>query len=901
MRLDLHGANGEAPQPSGRKLGWMSATKQRPCPICTSTDQWCRIRADGRIVCCHRKAGGSYKTGTDKNGATIYLHRIADAAVAGIPVGERQQGRTAASVAHRHEVYDFLLDQLPLVEQHRRYLVARGFTHDLIERGKYRSLEIAGLRLGRRLSAKFGEERLRHIPGVTELHIKGNGRMAFSVVRVLGLLIPVRNEVGLIQALHVRKDTVVEGEPRFAWLSSKQCGSGAPAHVPLGTPDTVETVRLTEGATKADVAFARTGIPTLAVAGVDNWARFLPHLSRLKPQIIRLAYDVDWRDKPTVRRALQHLAQELRNRDYLIELEVWDGAKGIDDALANGITMRTIQGEAVFREIGTPLDGGTLPSGEILSRPTIPVTTEEWLVNDQAVAALANDADVYQRDGFLVRVIDDVEEQHQKGIRRPVGPRIEHLPEASLREKLSAVARWVREVGRHDGVVEVPTSPPATCVKAVAARGTWSRIRRLTGVVDYPVFRPDGTIFDTPGYDPATGLLFAPVGQFLRVLERPSLADAVAARDELAEVVGDFPFQTTAHRAAWFSGLLTPLARFAFEGPSPLHAVDANTRGAGKGLLLDCIAAIVTSRSEMVRAAYTHDDAEMRKRITALVMEADRLVLWDNVEGRFGNAALDAALTSTTWKDRILGVSRQYTGQIVASWYATANNLEVGADTARRICHIRLESPHEKPEQRSDVRHPQLRAYVLDSRPRLLRAALTILRAWFVAGKPDMQLVSWGSFEGWSAVVRNVLTWVGLPDPYETRLLLQETADMSALSMTAFLRGLASLDPERRGLTAAEIVEKVRTPPSPAASFYADLRAAIEELVGKLDSRPLGYKLRKYRRRNFDGLFLCQVGTKHKVARWTARPVAEFHLVNQADDADPPNDLAEEPFDCPFA
>src|SRR5262249_40103574 len=93
-----------------------------------------------------------------------------------------------------------------------------------------------------------------------------------------------------------------------------------------------------------------------------------------------------------------------------------------------------------------------------------------------------------------------------------------------------------------------------------------------------------------------------------------------------SEVVGDFPFAGDCHRAAWLAALLTPLARFAFAGPSPLFLVDSNVRGAGKGRLLDCISRIVTGERFTI-ATYTGAEDELRKRITSLVLAGDRLVL----------------------------------------------------------------------------------------------------------------------------------------------------------------------------------------------------------------------------------------------------------------------------------
>jgi hypothetical protein len=49
-----------------------------------------------------------------------------------------------------------------------------------------------------------------------------------------------------------------------------------------------------------------------------------------------------------------------------------------------------------------------------------------------------------------------------------------------------------------------------------------------------------------------------------------------------------------------------------------------------------------------------------------------------------------------------------YDGPLRIIWYATGNNCQLKADTARRVCHIRLESPDERPElRRHKSRHSQ--------------------------------------------------------------------------------------------------------------------------------------------------------------------------------------------------
>jgi hypothetical protein len=500
------------------------------------------------------------------------------------------------------------------------------------------------------------------------------------------------------------------------------------------------------------------------------------------------------------------------------------------------------------------------------------VTTEEHEVNEAAVAALVREEGIYQRGGILVRVVRD-DSPAANGIRRALAPRIEPLPPPLLRERLAANAQWATK--NSQGEVK-PTRPPGWCVSAVHARGQWPGIRHLEAVVDCPVLRYGGTILDRPGYDPATALLLESGTKFPPTPENPSRDDAVAACQKLLDVVADFPFERSVHRAAWLAALLTPLARFAFVGPAPLFLVDANVRAAGKGLLLDCLSRIVTGERFSI-ATYTADEEELRKRITSLVLAGDRLVLFDNLEGPFGNATLDAALTGTAWRDRVLGASRMMEAPLYMTWYATGNNVTIAADTARRVCHIRLESPVERPEERQGFRHPDLLAWVGLNRGPLLTAALVILRGYCAAGRPDPRLPAWGSFQGWSGLVRSAVVWVGLPDPAETRLQLQAQADVAAESMATILECWERLDPLRRGLTAAEIIQKLgKDLPENLPALYADLRDAVEELIGKLDARALGNRLRTYRRRIFKGRFIDQAGTQQRAVRWAVFPAAAF-------------------------
>ena len=422
-------------------------------------------------------------------------------------------------------------------------------------------------------------------------------------------------------------------------------------------------------------------------------------------------------------------------------------------------------------------------------------------------------------------------------------------------------------------------------------KGSWNGVTRPTGAskrstpadngrasaawrpfVESPILRADGSVLQQPGYDPETGIVFRPQCSFPEIPTRPSRDDAIRARDALLEIVVDFPFAGKAHRAAWVAGVLTPLARYAFFGPAPMTLYDGNVRGVGKSLAADATALVATGRP-MARMSLPRDDDETRKRITAIALAGEPLALTDNIAGTFGSPSLDAALTATSWSDRILGQSAMASGiPLYVVWYGTGNNIILAADTARRVVHVRLESPEENPEERSGFRHADLLAWVRQERPRLTAAAVTILAGYCAAGRPGQGLTPWGSFEGWSDLVRSAVVWAGLADPGESRTDLASTADREAVALRQLLEGWADVDPYGHGMTIADVLRQLNEHPSD----YDVLRAALHELApprdGKsLNARSIGMKLHHVRRRVVGGRCLDNRQNNRGTALWLVR------------------------------
>ncbi len=191
------------------------------------------------------------------------------------------------------------------------------------------------------------------------------------------------------------------------------------------------------------------------------------------------------------------------------------------------------------------------------------------------------------------------------------------------------------------------------------------------------------------------------------------------------------------------------------------------------------------------------------------------------------------------------------------------------------------------------MKYADLKAHVYSVREKLLSAALMILRGWVVAGRPTHKLKAWGSFQSWSNVVREVVVFAGMPDPGETRLKLQTVADRDAANMETIIDGLQILDAEGRGLTAADVVKKLKTDDLPDA--LAEFRSAVEELCGKLCARILGCRFRHFARRNFGGKILDKAPPSQGKNRWVVMAAAsptrpnDVHHVHDVNRQTPPD------------
>jgi hypothetical protein len=207
--------------------------------------------------------------------------------------------------------------------------------------------------------------------------------------------------------------------------------------------------------------------------------------------------------------------------------------------------------------------------------------------------------------------------------------------------------------------------------------------------------------------------------------------------------------------------MITPFVREIIAGPTPLHGIDAPTAGTGKGLLADLVARVATGEPISVMTE-AKDEEELRKRITAVLLEGRPFALFDNITRRVAGGSLAALLTAETWSDRVLGVSKMVRLPVRATWIATGNNLSFSRELARRTVWIRLDAKSERPWARSEFKHHPIRRWVDQHRPELVWAVLVLIQNWISEGRPAFKAVTLGSYESWAEVIGGILVTAGI-------------------------------------------------------------------------------------------------------------------------------------------
>jgi hypothetical protein len=498
-------------------------------------------------------------------------------------------------------------------------------------------------------------------------------------------------------------------------------------------------------------------------------------------------------------------------------------------------------------------------------RPTIRLIAGdiERIVDEAERALIKATPGLFQRDNKIVVVATSpmigADGKHIAGLR--IFERGEH----ALTEDMARAAHFLKFDARANEFVN--KDPPISIVKTLQQRIGRLRFPILTGVVTAPTLRPDGSIIDQAGYDRRTGLLFDPQGvEFPPIPDRPTLDDAERGLTVLNDLIDTFPFVENRHRSVALSAILTACARRSLRF-APMHAYTAPVAGSGKSKLVDIASVIATGREAGVIALAKEEEFE--KRLASVLLAGDQIVSIDNCEAPLGGDLLCQMLTQAVVKPRILGVSQ--TPEITNGCFvmATGNNIKSLGDVTRRTILCRLDPKSERPELRIFDRDPVSEAK--DGRASYVAAALTILRAYHVAGKPG-KLPPLGGFEDWSDVIRSALVGLGCADPVDTIEEVRKT-DNRLDELQAVLNQWSDAIGDERATAADVIKVATETQSGYAHSEFVrpDFREALLAVAGQggsVNGRRLGNWLAAIKDRLVDGRNIEHCGVRGGAAVW---------------------------------
>jgi hypothetical protein len=264
----------------------------------------------------------------------------------------------------------------------------------------------------------------------------------------------------------------------------------------------------------------------------------------------------------------------------------------------------------------------------------------------------------------------------------------------------------------------------------------------------------------------------------------------------LEELLHDFPFVDDASKAHTVALMLLPFVRDLIAGPTPLHAIDAPAAGTGKGLLAETVC-YVSRGHELPSFPMPNDEAEWSKSLTTWLLEGRTHVNIDNINVPLNSAAFAGALTQARFGSRTLGANRSVDLPVRQVWIATGNNLAFSEEIARRAVYIRLDANLEKPDQRTQFLHPDLRGWVRHNRPALVTACCTLIRRWFALGKPEFTQRTKGTFEVWGKVMGGILEANGLSGFLANMDDVQVTASTKIDTLRNFVQAWAEMWDEK--------------------------------------------------------------------------------------------------------
>lgn len=630
--------------------------------------------------------------------------------------------------------------------------------------------------------------------GYFSINADANGRetlkeLGFSTKQVtLGaaLVIPIHDATGEVVS-HAIKPDIPRNDSKGKAIKYELPQGSAPhldvsvlTRAEIGNP--LVPLLITEGAKKADSA-ATKGFVSISLNGVygfsgknlkggitalADWESIAlkgKHLKTGAPvsRLALVAFDSDAATNPRVENALRRLCGLLQSRGATVKVvhltEGPDGEKtGLDDYFARGGTAEGLHQFA--RDLIGEADTKRLKRADQVKEQRAQIEAEAK--NAGALIIETNDRQQEEKLADLSRAIQKMNAKKPTlffgfdglvKIARDAkdAPRLKRASRATIQTFAGRAAHWIRTSER-EGVFNV-APPRELCEVYLDDQESWRGIPAIQGTASAPFFAPDGTLCASSGYHAAARLWLELPHHFDLGDTAPTPENIAAARRMLLhEILGEVAFADAASRAHALAQMLLPFVRNLINGATPLHLWNAPAQSSGKTYGAEiCILPFTEPMATPEKAS----PEEWRKSLLAELQTGPSHIFLDNLKGNLNSSALDMAITSGFFRDRMTGTGEMVTAPARCVWVATANNAELSLDAATRSILIQLDANCENPEAREFCGDPA--QFIKGNRGRVCGAIITLVRAWQAAGAPAYSGPNRCRFPEWARTIGGIL------------------------------------------------------------------------------------------------------------------------------------------------
>ena len=375
------------------------------------------------------------------------------------------------------------------------------------------------------------------------------------------------------------------------------------------------------------------------------------------------------------------------------------------------------------------------------------------------------------------------------------------------------------------------------------------------------------------GFDVVTGMFGAFNERAFKVPARPDRAAAERALSELTKLLDEFSFVGEHDLSAALALILTAAIRPALP-VAPMGYIRAPQISSGKSYLSALISTFA-GPSKPSAQAFPSNDEEASKLLLAALAESPAVISFDNLTTDLVPfKSLCSALTEEFVSGRLLGFTKMTTVPTQTLFLSSGNNVGPVRDMTRRVLTVMLDPAIETPATRSFTGDPV--AVVRRDREKFVSFALTIVRAYLVAGRPYQELKPLGGYSDWTDLVRRPLAWLGLADP-ATAIFdrMQDDPDRANLGrlLAAWRKAFAN-EPTKTGIVVdrAEGIADVE--------LSEVVREIAEDRGGTINRRRFGRWIARHEMRIVEGLRFRRSDGTMNAERWIVESVSSVRSVS---------------------